>query len=299
MSHPGVKKKKDERPASSPIGVFDSGPGGLAVLLMMQDHLPHEDVLYVGDTSRQPYELRSREDVCRITLEITAFLIAKGAKMVIVGCNTASAAGLNAARAAYPDVPILGMIGPGVRAALRDGKGDRFGLLGSIITVNSRAYETRLRAERPGATVIGEVPSDLFRYTEKGHLQDRQALRCLTERYCRPFAEADVETVILGCTDLTCVTDLIGDALGRGVVIIDPAEQVVLEAREILRRIDGLKDEGPPDYRFLITGHEVDSFAHYARSFVGLSDVCVRHIPPERLRGSGAELPNHRAASSA
>jgi glutamate racemase len=275
---------------TQPIGIFDSGPGGLAVMLMMQQWLSHEDVLYVGDTNRQPYELRSREEVCQITVEIAGFLIDRGVKLVVIGCNTATVAGLAAAQAVFPGVPILGMIEPGVRAALRYGRGQRFGVLGSIITVGSGEYEKRIQARMPEATVVGEIPSDLFRYTEKGNLEDQEALRRLTEHYYQPLAEASVETVILGCTDLTCVRDLIQESAGEDVIVIDPAEQVVLEAKELLQKMGSHKEAGPPHYRFLITGQGVEQFADYARSFLNLAEVNVQHIALEQVRQPTAGL---------
>jgi len=271
---------------NAPIGIFDSGPGGLAVLKEVRRLLPHEDVLYLGDTARQPFELRPKEEVCQISLEITGYLISQGVKLIIIGCNTASVASLEAIHSTFSETPVLGMIEPGVRTAIAASQNQRYGVLGSIITVQSQAYDTKIKNLHPEAAVLGVVPTDLFRYTEKGLLEDQETLKELVARYTGPLMEYNVGTVILGCTDLTCVRDLIEDFVGDRAKVVDPAEEVVIQAGDVLEKAKLMHEAQrlAPNYRFIITGDGINEFADYTRWFVDLPNVNVRKVDLEELK---------------
>ena len=272
----------------APLGIFDSGPGGLAVLREVRRLLPDEDILYLGDTAHLPYELRPREEVAQFTINITRFLAAQGVKTVIIACNTASVSGLDAARKAVPECPVFGMIEPGVRAALAASAGRRFGVMGSIITINSRAYDSMIAEQRPGARTLGVATPELFRYVEKGRLEDRATLKRLIEMYNQPIAEFGADALILGCTDLTCVRDLIAEVAGPRVLVVDPAEEVVRELRAFLDTRGQLRHShaGGPEYRFFVTGSDVEDFAAYTARFVGLISPDVTHVSVETVHGT-------------
>jgi len=282
----------DRTTPNAPIGIFDSGPGGLAVLKEVRRLLPQEDVLYLGDTARQPFELRPREEVCQISLEITGYLISQGVKLIIIGCNTASVAGLEAIQSTFPETPVLGMIGPGVQAATAASQSQRFGVLGSVITVQSQAYDIMIKEIQPEAAVLSVVPTDLFRYTEKGLLDDRETLKKLVARYTGQLMEYNVGTVILGCTDLTCVRDLIEEYVGDRARVVDPAEQVVIQARAVLEKARLMHEvqKLAPKYRFIITGDGINEFAEYTRWFVDLHDINVRKVNLEELKHPSEHL---------
>jgi glutamate racemase len=266
--------------SDAPIGIFDSGLGGLAVLREVRRLLPHEDVLFLGDTARQPYGPQPVEDVRRYALEITGYLAEKGVKLVIIACNTASVAGREAAQQHFPDLPVLGMIGPGVRAALDASQGRRIGVWGTAITVDSQAYDQQILQLDPDMEVFGAACPELLRLAEKGQIDDRPHLLSLAHGYFQPLASQEVDTLILGCTDLTCVRDIAEEVAGETVKVVDPAEEVVREARQILRDAGALRppEHGFGRYQFLITGDDQANFASFTAKFLGLPEVRVDRV---------------------
>jgi glutamate racemase len=264
--------------ANKPIGIFDSGPGGLAVLQEVRRLLPNEDVLYIGDTARQPYGPRPQEEVRRFAVELTGYLASLGAKAVLIGCNTASVAGWEAAQRAYPEIPVLGMIGPGVRAALVASRNQRIGVWGTELTADSKAYDHAIHALQPDTYVQSVSTPVLLRLCEKGQIDDRAYLGELCREYFAPVN--DVDTLVLGCTDLTCVRDLIDQTVGEGVAVVDPAEAVVIEARQILEDANALHAPrtDAPSYQFMITGSNEAEFAAFTERFLNLPHVDVEWV---------------------
>jgi glutamate racemase len=265
-------------PRNAPIGIFDSGPGGLAVLQEIRRLLPDEDVLYVGDTARQPYGPRPQEEVRRFAVELTGYLAQQGAKLVIIGCNTASVAGLDAAQRAFPEIPVLGMLGPGVRAALKATQNQRIGVWGTELTAQSQAYDHMIHGLAPDAYVLSVATPVLLRLAEKGQIDDRSYLSQLAREYFQPVA--DVDTLVLGCTDLTCVRDIIDETVGNAVTVVDPAEAVVVEARQILNDCNALRTSRsqPAEYIFQITGDDVNNFTAFTARFLNVPQVDVEWI---------------------
>jgi glutamate racemase len=278
--------------AEAPIGIFDSGLGGLAVLREVRRLLSNEDVLFVGDTARQPYGPQAVEDVRRYATEITGYLAAQGAKIVIIACNTASVAGREAAQRCFPELPVLGMIEPGVRGALAASQRSRIGVWGTALTVDNRAYDKLILELDPGMEVLGAACPELLRLAEKGQIDDRPHLLELARHYYQPLARFQADTLILGCTDLTCVRDIAEEAAGEGVVVIDPAEEVAREAREILQEAGVLKGPvvEPAAYHFAITGDDVAGFAAFTERFMGLPEVAVEQISLDELRMAAGEI---------
>jgi len=266
--------------AEAPIGVFDSGLGGLAVLREVRRLLPHEDVLFLGDTARQPYGPRPVENVRRFAVEITGYLAQQGVKTAIVACNTASVAGREAAQGCFPDLPVLGMIEPGVTGALAASERGRIGIWGTELTVDNKAYDQMILEHDPEMEVLGVACPALLRLAEKGQIDDRAYLLELARRYFQPLAEFRADTLVLGCTDLTCVRDIAEEVAGNGVAVVDPAEEVVRQARRILEDAGALRDpeERPTSYRFLITGDDVASFAAFTARFLDLPQVAVECV---------------------
>ncbi len=258
----------------APIGIFDSGPGGLAVLQEVRKLLPNEDVLYIGDTARQPYGPQPQENVRRYAVELTGYLAQLGAKLVIIGCNTASVAGWEAAQRAYPEIPVLGMLGPGVRAALAATHSKKIGVWGTELTAESKAYDKMITGVDSSAQVTSVSTPVLLRLAEKGQIDDRPYLKQLSTEYMQPLD--GIDTLILGCTDLTCVRDIIDETVGNGITVVDPAEAVTLEARQILADASALNAEhGAPRYKFMITGNNEAEFAAFTARFLNLPPVDV------------------------
>jgi glutamate racemase len=264
----------------APIGVFDSGLGGLAVLREVYRLLPNEDGLFFGDTLRQPYGPRTVEEVRQYAIEITGYLIEHGAKMVLIGCNTASIAGGDAAQAAFPDVPVIGMINPGVRAALRASRSKRIGVWGTEITVASQAYDQKIVEADPAAQVVGVACPTLLRLAEKGKIQDRAYLHDLATKDYEKIAAFKADTLILGCTDFTCVRDIIDEVVGTQAVVVDPAEEVVREATRVMTERGGLNAAGrKATTKFFITGDDRENFSTFGAKFLGVPEIDVTRVP--------------------
>ncbi len=275
---------------NAPIGIFDSGLGGLAVLREVNRLLPNEDCLFLGDTLRQPYGPRTVEEVRQYAIEITGYLIDKGAKMVLIGCNTASIAGGDAAQASFPDVPVIGMIRPGVRAALRASQSKRIGVWGTEITVASQAYDQLLVNIDPQAQVVGVACPTLLRLAEKGKIGDRPYLRDLATRDFQQVADFKADTLILGCTDFTCVRDIIDEVAGKQVVVVDPAEEVVREASRVMAERGGVNpgSHGPARMKFLITGDDQDNFSSFGAKFLGVPAMDVTRVPLAEVQAAAS-----------
>lgn len=266
---------------NAPIGIFDSGLGGLAVLREVNRLYPNEDCLFLGDTMRQPYGPQTVEQVRQYSIEITAYLIEQGAKMVLIGCNTASIAGGAAAQACFPDVPVIGMIQPGVRAALRASQSKRIGVWGTEITIASQAYDQMIVQTDPQAQVVGVSCPTLLRLAEKGKIDDRPYLLDLAGKDFQPVADFKADTLILGCTDFTCVRDVIDEVVGDQVVVVDPAEEVVREAGRVMMERGGLNAGqgrlGKTEFR--VTGDDRDNFSRFGAIFLGVPHIEVSRVP--------------------
>jgi glutamate racemase len=275
----------------APIGIFDSGLGGLAVLREVNRLLPDEECLFLGDTLRQPYGPRTMEEVRQYAIEITGYLIEKGAKMVLIGCNTASIAGGDAAQACFPDVPVIGMIQPGVRAAIRASRSKRIGVWGTEITVASQAYDQLIIKTDPKAEVVGVACPTLLRLAEKGKIDDRPYLRSLATADFQKVAKFRADTLILGCTDFTCVRDIIDEVVGTQAVVVDPAEEVVREATRILKEQNGMNPGSGRKAvtKFMITGDDQDNFSKCGAKFLGVPDIEVTRVPLVEVQYAAAK----------
>ncbi|HSN94148.1 MAG TPA: glutamate racemase, partial [Anaerolineaceae bacterium] len=275
-----------------PIGVFDAGPGGLSVVKYMMTLLPEEDVLYLGDTARQPYGPQTTEKVRSNTLECCRWMVRQGVKAILIGCNTASVAALDAVHEEIPQIPILGMIEPGVRAALREPGSQKIGVWGTELTVNSHAYKQKLEGLNPKVEVIESVPVALLRLAEKGRIQDKVQIKLLVEEYLEPFQGFGMDSLIFGCTDLTCVREETESVLGNDVTIIDPAEEVVIEIRDWLRAQTCLNQQESTkrDYRICITGNDTQNFSSFTQAFLGIElssveQVDINYQEPKPVKG--------------
>jgi len=252
---------------SAPIGVFDSGMGGLTVVREMMSQLPNESIIYFGDTARVPYGPKSPDTVLRYSREITSYLKGEGVKALVVACNTATAHALPALRREF-DMPIVGVIEPGARAAAAVTRTKRVGVIGTAGTIKSRAYEKEIRKLLPDVEVTAQACALFVPLVEEGWL-DSEVTRAVARNYLAPIVSAEVDTLVLGCTHYPLMKTVIGNVVGREVRLIDSAHETARQAGELLRE-HGLEN-GTPDgarYRF-IASDAPDTFLGLGERFLG------------------------------
>ena len=232
-----------------PVGVFDSGIGGLTVLAALQRRLPRERYVYLGDTARLPYGTKSAETVVHYALRAGEFLAGHGIKMLVVACNTVSASALPALEEAM-NVPVVGVVSPGARAAAALTSGS-VGIIGTESTVASGAYLRALHALRPEVEVVARACPLFVPLVEEGWF-NHPITREVATVYLEPFAGGRVDTLILGCTHYPMLRDAIADCVGAAVRLVDSAEAVAAEVAEILGR-GAMASPGVPGLRLLVT----------------------------------------------
>lgn len=235
-----------------PIGIFDSGVGGLTVVDKIEKVLPHEDIIYFGDTARVPYGTKSKETVTRFSVENIEFLMTHDVKLVVVACNTASSLSLDFLKKCFR-VPVIGVIEPGARAAIRATRNDRIGVIGTSATVSSGAYEKAIRKIRPGIRVFTEACPLFVPLVEEGW-SGGEVARKVAGIYLKPIKAKKADTLILGCTHYPMLKDVIRDTMGRDVLLIDSADEVAREARNLLDAA-GLvnRSKKPGRHRFFVS----------------------------------------------
>ncbi len=239
---------------NAPIGVFDSGLGGLTVLREIIQELPGESTIYLGDTARVPYGIRSAEVVTRYSFENMRFLLSRGIKMLVIACNTASALSLEALRSEAP-VPVIGVIEPGAKAALAATKNGKIGVIGTEATIKSGAYARELERLRSAVKVFS-LPCPLFvPLVEEGWVDNEVAL--MTARnYLSGFAGNGIDTVLLGCTHYPLLKKTIALVMGGGVTLIDSAKEIAKEIKRVLAENDFSLSRDPslrPEREFFVT----------------------------------------------
>ncbi|HZH02859.1 MAG TPA: glutamate racemase, partial [Myxococcaceae bacterium] len=220
-----------------PIGVFDSGVGGLTVLRALCDLMPEESTLYLGDTARIPYGTRSPDVVVRYSVQNARFLEGRGIKLLVVACNTASAVALPALSQAL-SIPVVGVIAPGARWAAARTRSGRVGVLGTAATVASGAYERALKALRPDVEVWSQACPLFVPLAEEGWVSGEVPTR-VAEFYLQGVRAADVDTLVLGCTHYPLLKDVIAAQVGPGVVLVDSAHATADAVRGLLERTGG------------------------------------------------------------
>ena len=221
-------------PRLDPIGVFDSGIGGLTVAAALKRHLPSEAIYYIGDTARVPYGGKSRKTVERYSIEIGGLLLAEQAKMIVVACNTASALAVPRMKELFK-VPIQGVVAPGAEAALRATRNGRIGVIGTRATIASGAYELAIHSLDPRVKVVSEACPLLVPLIEEGLFDDAITDQVI-DRYLAPLFSEDIDTLVLGCTHYPLAQDAIARAAGSGITLVDSAENCALAVKGLLER---------------------------------------------------------------
>jgi glutamate racemase len=236
------------------IGMFDSGFGGLTVARALIDLLPGEDLVYFGDTGRYPYGPRDLDEVREFARQITRFLVDEAdVKLVVVACNTAAAAALELLQFEF-DVPVVGVINPGVRSAVAVTTNHRVGVIGTVGTIGSGAYARAVRAHRAPVELTQAACPGFVEFVEKGETESEQ-VRVLAERLLEPVKRAGVDTLLLGCTHYPFLARTIGDVMGREVVLVSSAEETAFEVAGLLEETGmGRRTEGKGTHRWISSG---------------------------------------------
>ncbi|MGY0230952.1 glutamate racemase [Longispora urticae] len=255
----------------APIGIFDSGVGGLTVARAVLEALPHEELRYLGDTAHVPYGPKPIADVRRYALECLDQLVDEGVKALVIACNSASAACLHDARERYP-VPVIEVIRPAVRRAVTATRNGQIGVVCTTATANSKAYEDAFGAA-PHVTVHTVAAPAFVDFVERGVTTGRQLLG-LAQGYLEPLERAGVDTLVLGCTHYPLLAGMLGLVMGDGVTLVSSADETARDLYRILTERDLLRptDAPPPGHTFTTTG-DAAAFTKLAGRFLGNIEV--------------------------
>jgi glutamate racemase len=250
----------------SAIGVFDSGIGGLTVLHQIIETLPHENTVYLGDTARAPYGTKSVDTVLRYSYENSDFLVEKGVKILVVACNTSTAIALHQLKARLA-VPVIGVIEPGVRSAIKSTKNKRIGVIGTEATIQSGAYTHALKAADPTVEVYSRACPLFVPLVEEGWT-DNEVVEMTAKAYLEGFKQSGIDTLILGCTHYPLLKRAIRKLMGRGVRLVDSAEETAKEVELLLKRGSIVRKNGKGAHSFFVTDAP-ERFIKVGRRFLG------------------------------
>lgn len=260
----------------APIGVFDSGVGGLTVVREIIRQLPSENIIYFGDTARVPYGSKSQKTIIEFTRQIIHFLKTKEVKAIVIACNTASAFALDAVRPEV-DVPIIDVVRPGAYVAAHTTANGRIGVLGTEGTVNSGIYTKVLHEHDTGLAVIGKACPLFVPLVEEGLLNDPVTVE-IASRYLQQMKGMDIDTLILGCTHYPLIRNTIGKIMGDGVTLVNPAYETAISLRRMLQEKGIYRDTGTPEYHFYVSDG-AEKFSSFANSILPVELVETRLVP--------------------
>ncbi len=280
-----IERRTPDIPATTdnrPIGVFDSGVGGLTVVRAIFDALPQESIVYFGDTGRYPYGPRSLEEVRGFALQITEHLLQQDVKLIVVACNAATAAALEDVATAAP-VPVIGVIEPAVRTALRATRNRRIGLIGTELTVNSGAYNRALQRLGEGVQMVARACPRFVEFVEAGDTTSDELLDTAAA-YLQPLKDAGIDTLILGCTHYPLLRGALHFVMGPEVLLLSSAEETASDVYGVLASSGALNSSGdPPVHRFETSG-DARRFAELGALFLGPE---VQHVKGVSLEVAG------------
>lgn len=279
---------------NAPIGVFDSGFGGLTVARAIAKALPEESIVYVGDSARCPYGPRDLAEVDGFVQQICTWLVGRGVKMIVIACNTATAAGLAHAQQVFP-VPVIGVVEPGARAAAMVTRNRRVGVIATDATVNSNAYSEAIRHIDAGITVFSTATPRFVEIVEQGvrmaegpienymslasKVYIRSEFEEIARDYLEPLRRCGVDTLVLGCTHFPIIKALIGGVVGRDVTLISSASEAARDVGEILGRRHALARPGnAATHEFYTTGDDVEGFRRFGSRVFNVELAHAEHL---------------------
>ncbi len=269
-----VKMKKN-----GPIALFDSGVGGLTIAKEIIAEFPEEDVIYFGDTAHLPYGIREQTEVKDFVVEIIDYFVNLGAKIVIIACNTATAAGLEIAREKF-NIPIIGPIEAGVKEAIIATKNNRVGVIATEGTIASRAYQNKIDQLSTKIEVFSEACPSFIPLVESGELYSLKVLK-IAESYLNPLKEKNIDTLLLGCTHFPYLTKVIREVIGDDVNLIYPGRGIALQVRNILEEARSLKSHqniGKTKFYVSDLNKLSDKFVGLGKEFLGFSDLSFEEL---------------------
>ena len=238
--------------AQLPIGVFDSGVGGLTVVRALMERLPFENIVYFGDSARVPYGVKSVETICRFASEITEFLLKNGVKILIVACNTMAAVAQEVI-CNLASVPVLNVIEAGASAAVASTRAKYVGVIGTPATINSNAYARAIHRRDPKVRILSQACPLFVPLVEEGWL-DHRVTRITAQEYLKPICCEQIDTLVLGCTHYPLLKPLLRKLVGSKIALVDSAEAMAEEAVQTLTHMDLLNTQRTgPRYRFYVT----------------------------------------------
>lgn len=250
-----------------PIGVFDSGLGGLTAVKEIISALPGEDIIYFGDTGRVPYGTRSNETIIKYVRQDIRFLLTHNIKTIVVACGTVSTVALDAARQAS-NVSLMGVVEPSVAKALKLTKNGRIGVIGTPAAIKSGAYERHLKQNNPELFVINNACPLFVPLVENGYIeQENTVARLVAQEYLAPIKDAGVDTIIMGCTHYPLLTHVISSVMGNDVKLIDPGKEAANVLAATLKEKDMLSDRAYGRHQFYVSD-TIDNFAKLGSMFL-------------------------------
>lgn len=274
--------KIEHQDCHAPIGVFDSGVGGLTVAREIMRQIPNERIVYFGDTARVPYGSKSPDTITRYSRQIIRFLKTKQVKAIVVACNTASAFALETIRPEL-DLPIIGVVKPGARVAANTTKNGKIGVIGTEGTVRSEIYTETIHKENKDARVMARACPLFVPLVEEGWIKDPVTVT-VAERYLQPFKESDIDTLILGCTHYPLLRSTVGQIMGEKVNLVNPAYETAVELRRLLQQQgienDGDYAAGEEKYQFYVSD-AAEKFMQFANSILPYDIERTQLIPIE------------------
>ena len=259
----GIDVKK-----TAPIGVFDSGVGGLTVAREIMRNLPKEDIVYFGDTARVPYGSKSKDNIIRYSRQIIHFLQTKGVKAIVIACNTASALALDTVKDEF-DIPIIGVVEPGARAALAVTENKKIGVIGTEATVRSSMYEKIIQGINPEVSVIGKACPLFVPLVEEG-FKKHQVTDEIIDYYLASLKQSDIDALILGCTHYPLLRSKIKEYVGEKITLVNPAYETAMDLKRILQEMDMENPDIEGDhgsYSFYVSD-AADKFKQFANSIL-------------------------------
>lgn len=263
----------------APIGVFDSGVGGLTVVREIMRQIPNEKIIYFGDTARVPYGSKSQDTVTRYSEQIVRFLRTFDVKTIVVACNTASAYALDTLEQ-ESDIPIIGVVKPGAKAAVDVTKNGKIGVIATEATIGSRIYNQYIQDLNHNVTIYGKACPLFVPLVEEGLLQDPVTDE-IARRYLAELIDIDIDTLILGCTHYPLIRSTLGRIVGDRVTLVNPAYETAIELKEMLGELDMLNDETPGlgsnRYQFYVSD-KADKFVRFANSIIKYGILSAKTI---------------------
>lgn len=264
---------------TAPIGVFDSGVGGLTVVREIMRQIPKERIVYFGDTARVPYGSKSKETVTRYSEQIVRFLRTFQVKTIVVACNTASACALDTLEQDI-DIPIIGVVKPGAKAAAEVTRNGRIGVIATEATIGSQIYTEYIKELNKDVTIYGKACPLFVPLVEEGLLEDPVTDE-IARRYLTELIDIDIDTLLLGCTHYPLIRSTLGRIAGEGVTLVNPAYETALELKNMLQSLDLLNDEtsglGSNQYRFYVSD-KAEKFVRFANSIIKYGILSAKAI---------------------